>query len=245
MSLPDAPNTLREKYYSVMAGQNDADILPDIETAPSTENMYLDYIARNGGGGGGDDEVWLGTRAEHTAAETAGTIPETAIIGITDESGSVVQSDWNQTDSTADDYIKNKPTIPDITGKADKVSSATSGNFAGLDSNGNLTDSGKTATDFATANDVTNKQDKITQSATLTLTVAGWDSTLKTQTVTFAHDTSKRNVIDITVSELEDWAACGVVATGETASGISFKCEEIPESALTFTVCSMSVASAN
>lgn len=54
MSLPDAPNTLREKYYSVMAGQNDADILPDIETAPSTENRYLDYIARNGGGGGGD-----------------------------------------------------------------------------------------------------------------------------------------------------------------------------------------------
>lgn len=54
MSLPDNPNTLRETYYSVMAGQNDASILPDIETAPSTENRYLDYIARNGGGGGGD-----------------------------------------------------------------------------------------------------------------------------------------------------------------------------------------------
>ena len=35
--------------------------------------------------------------------------------------------------------------------KADKVSGATSGNFAGLDSNGNLTDSGKKASDFATA----------------------------------------------------------------------------------------------
>ena len=34
--------------------------------------------------------------------------------------------------------------------KADKVSSATSGNFAGLDSNGNLTDSGKKASDFKT-----------------------------------------------------------------------------------------------
>ena len=33
----------------------------------------------------------------------------------------------------------------DITGKADKVSGATSGNLAGLDSNGNLTDSGKAA----------------------------------------------------------------------------------------------------
>ena len=39
----------------------------------------------------------------------------------------------------------------DISGKADKVSSATNGNFAGLDSNGNLTDSGKKAADFATA----------------------------------------------------------------------------------------------
>ena len=35
-------------------------------------------------------------------------------------------------------------------GKADKVTSATSGDFAGLDSSGNLTDSGKKAADFAT-----------------------------------------------------------------------------------------------
>ena len=39
----------------------------------------------------------------------------------------------------------------DIAGKADKVSEATSGNFAGLDANGNLTDSGSKAADFATA----------------------------------------------------------------------------------------------
>lgn len=39
-------------------------------------------------------------------------------------------------------------TIPDPTGKADKVSNATSGNFAGLDTNGNLTDSGSKASDF-------------------------------------------------------------------------------------------------
>lgn len=36
--------------------------------------------------------------------------------------------------------------------KADKVSNATAGNFAGLDANGNLTDSGKKASDFALAN---------------------------------------------------------------------------------------------
>lgn len=41
--------------------------------------------------------------------------------------------------------------IPDVTGKTDKVSSPTAGNFAGLDANGNLTDSGSKASDFATA----------------------------------------------------------------------------------------------
>ena len=38
----------------------------------------------------------------------------------------------------------------DISGKADKVSGATDGNFAGLDANGNLTDSGSKASDFKT-----------------------------------------------------------------------------------------------
>ena len=39
----------------------------------------------------------------------------------------------------------------DYSGKADKVASATSGNFAGLDGNGNLTDSGSKASDFDAA----------------------------------------------------------------------------------------------
>lgn len=39
----------------------------------------------------------------------------------------------------------------DISGKADKVKNATSGNFAALDANGNLTDSGKKPADFVAA----------------------------------------------------------------------------------------------
>lgn len=47
---------------------------------------------------------------------------------------------------------KNAADIADLQAdKADKVSSAIAGNFAGLDSNGNLTDSGSKASDFATA----------------------------------------------------------------------------------------------
>lgn len=41
-------------------------------------------------------------------------------------------------------------THQDISGKADKVQGATANNFAGLDANGNLIDSGKKASDFAT-----------------------------------------------------------------------------------------------
>lgn len=42
-----------------------------------------------------------------------------------------------------------KAAVVDISGKADKVAGATDGNFAGLDANGNLTDSGKSAADFS------------------------------------------------------------------------------------------------
>lgn len=54
----------------------------------------------------------------------------------------------------------------DITGKADKVSGATNGNLAGLDANGNLTDSGKSVSDFAAASDVSDIQDVIPATAT-------------------------------------------------------------------------------
>lgn len=59
-----------------------------------------------------------------------------------------VQSDWNEADNTKVDYIKNKPTIPNVSGKADKVVGATSGDVATLDANGNLTDSGLSVFDF-------------------------------------------------------------------------------------------------
>lgn len=49
----------------------------------------------------------------------------------------------------------------DISGKADKVSNATSGNFAALDSNGNLIDSGHKHGDYLTSHqDITGKADK-------------------------------------------------------------------------------------
>ena len=39
---------------------------------------------------------------------------------ISSTGGTQVQADWNQSDSTAVDYIKNKPTIPDVSGYVEK-----------------------------------------------------------------------------------------------------------------------------
>lgn len=55
----------------------------------------------------------------------------------------------NQLELKADGLYVAKPASVDISGKADKVTGATAGNFAGLDENGNLTDSGKKPADFS------------------------------------------------------------------------------------------------
>ena len=50
-----------------------------------------------------------------------------------------------------------------LSGKADKVNNATTGNFASLDSNGNLMDSGHKHSDYLTSHqDITGKADKVT-----------------------------------------------------------------------------------
>lgn len=69
----------------------------------------------------------------------------------------------------------------DLTGKADKVTSATSGNFAGLDGNGNLTDSGSKAADFATAAQGT-KADTAIQGVTGETAITGGESSYVTVT---------------------------------------------------------------
>lgn len=66
------------------------------------------------------------------------------------ETGSL--EDLNTTDKSnlvaAINEVAGNVAAVDYSGKADKVASATSGNFAGLNAEGNLTDSGKKASDF-------------------------------------------------------------------------------------------------
>ena len=63
----------------------------------------------------------------------------------------ISKDEGNVLEARADGLYVPKPKDTDISGKADKVGGAVDGNFAGLDSNGNLTDSGKKVADFVAA----------------------------------------------------------------------------------------------
>ena len=63
----------------------------------------------------------------------------------------ISQDEGNALEARADGLYVPEPSAVDLSGKADKVKSAVAGNFAGLDAGGNLTDSGKKATDFVAA----------------------------------------------------------------------------------------------
>ena len=80
---------------------------------------------------------------------------------------------------------------------------------------------------------------KITQSNTLTLTTSGW--TNNAQTITYEHDTGKRNTIDVEPASIKAWTAAGILATAETASTITFECDTVPTTDLSFRVTSMEV----
>ena len=66
-------------------------------------------------------------------------------------SGGIPKTDLAQGVQDSLDLADSALQAADIADKADKVSGATADNFAGLDSNGNLKDSGSKASDFATA----------------------------------------------------------------------------------------------
>ena len=66
--------------------------------------------------------------------------------------GTTIMNFFNELPSTGiiSENIARMSDIPDFSDKADTVTGAVSGNFAGLDANGNLTDSGSKASDFYT-----------------------------------------------------------------------------------------------
>lgn len=83
-----------------------------------------------------------GTNVQVKVTEADGKISAVSVTTDNTENKNNKVSSWSAT-TTDTNYPSEKLVKDSLDGKADKVSGATAGNFAGLDANGNLTDSGK------------------------------------------------------------------------------------------------------
>ena len=89
-----------------------------------------------------------GTNVQVKVTEADGKITAVNITTDKTEDKNNKVTSWSTT-TTNTHYPSEKLVKDSLDGKADKVSNATAGNFAALDANGNLTDSGKKASDFS------------------------------------------------------------------------------------------------
>lgn len=183
-----------------------------------------------------DDNIslWVGSEAEFNALSPAPTA--WLVMGRLDANGKLyfctddtTLSGWKtetvQAATESAQQVCNETKAEIDADKADKVSSATSGNFAGLDANGNLTDSGKNAASFEQPH----------KTAAVTLTVAGWSN--NTQTVNVAGVTATNSVI---VSPAESGRAAFIAGdvhcSGQAAGKLTFKCSKTPTEAIAVNV---------
>lgn len=121
-----------------------ADAVAEAKTVVARANGESYLTVTETSGADGHAIYTLGTTGIDTAISNA-------IAGVVDGAPEAFDtlkeiSDWITADTTGAAAI-----LADVANKADKVASATSGNFAGLDANGNLTDSGSKASDFVAA----------------------------------------------------------------------------------------------
>ncbi len=177
--LPSYVDAVVEGYLYNGAFYEDAQ--HTIAITPSTGVIYVDLVSNNTYRWGGSayaeisESLALGETSTTAYRGDHGKANADAITAIKD--GTTIDSFGDVETALADKIsksqtaglVKNDGTIDtttyvsDISGKADKVTSATNGNFAGLDNNGNITDSGSKASDFLTSHqDISGKADKVT-----------------------------------------------------------------------------------
>ena len=178
--------------------------------------------------------LWVGSEAEFNALSPAPTAG--LVMGRLDANGKLyfctddtTLSGWKtETIQEATEHAQqvcNATKAATDEDKEDQVSSATSGNFAGLDANGNLTDSGKNAASFEQPH----------KTAAVTLTADGWADNAQTVNVTGATESST-----VIVSPAESGRAAfisgGVYCSGQAAGTLTFKCSTTPTEAIAVNV---------
>lgn len=224
--------SINERSGNVVLTANDIGALPDSTVYVSSVNgesgdVSFDYVSSVNGQSGS-----VNVQPVITGAATS----------ITDddlEVGKVLISDDNGKITTSSVTVENinvigaiaKDLQSQIDAKADKVNGAMSGNFAGLDSNGNLTDSGSNASDFATASH--NHDDVYSTKSTImvrTLSSDAWNGEETPYTITLAvvgvTSTSNQEIlpgIDITAEELESMQNANIQDGGQATNSITLK----------------------
>lgn len=154
----DPSKSIDRVCFEYKGAANASDVIDAKIYVRSAESLTVDLVGRvfyneecdgliGGGGGGG---------TTYTAGEG---IDITGDVISVDQS--VIQHKLVAGDNVTINNVTNTISV-DLSGKADKVDGATNGNLAGLDSNGNLTDSGIAASDVATQSDLSGKQDTLT-----------------------------------------------------------------------------------
>ena len=155
-------------------------------SVPSVPTAYTSNPEMNGTASAGSSTNW--SRGDHIHPTDTSRASATALSNHTSDTnnphsvtasqvglGSVVNTgDGDTPVSGGTTKFTTGGAYTELNKKADKVSSATNGNFAGLDTNGNLTDSGSKASDFLTSSDITGKADKVSSATNGDL--AGLDS---------------------------------------------------------------------
>lgn len=197
-------------------------------TAPTTYTSYTWYKYKGETGATGTagnhiyfGELITGTSTTPTAYETGITYANIDDVYISTANGSV-------------DNMYRCTTAGNTTNALWVYVNSIKGDGAEIDdtvtSTSNVWSSNKVNSELA------NKADKITISSTLTLTVAGWNSTTKTQKVLFTLNTNNDNFIIYDLSCLDMVISSGVNYYLEETTGITFKCATIPTSDITFNV---------
>jgi hypothetical protein len=212
--MSDTPN----KYIGIYSGT--------ATTAPSTYTSY----------------TWYKYKGETGATGTAGSHIYTG-IAITGTNTTPTAYNTNITYANVDDlYISTAAGSVDNLYKCTTAGNDSTALWAYMNSikgeGAQIDDTVTSATAVWSSNKVNdelaNKQNKVTVSNTYTLTVAGWDSTAKTQTVNMTLNTNNIYEIIPDLSCRDTIGNCKVEPSAEATTGITFSCNTIPASDITF-----------
>lgn len=153
-----------------------------------------------------------GTNVQVKVTEANGKITAVNVTTDNTENRNNKVTSWSST-TTNTNYPSEKLVKDSLDGKADKVSNATSGHLAGLDANGNLTDSGKAVSDLA---DVHHGHGNILEDGSILSNGASQAALSNGCSLVYTDQTNKIKKTSITFDAISDHKALTQKGTFET-----------------------------